>query len=65
MKYHTKRRWMESIRHLDSYFGDFFQSYTELPHLFLALEQANRGCVVIWKIFDSNMPNTEIFQCVF
>ena len=45
-------------------FGDFSQSYIELPRLFLALEQANLGCVVIWKTFDSNMPNTEIFQRV-
>ena len=28
-------------------FGDFSQSYTELPHLFLAIKQANPGCVVI------------------
>ena len=49
-------------RHL---FGDFSQSYTELPYLLLALEQANPGCAVIWKTFDSNMPNTEIFQRVF
>ena len=36
-------------------FGDFSQSYTELPRLFLAKEQANLGCVVIWKTFDINM----------
>ena len=52
----------KTLRHL---FGDFSQSYTKLPRLFLALEQANPGCVVIWKTFDSNMPNTEIFQRVF
>ena len=46
-------------------FGDFSQSYTELPHLFLTLEQTNPRCVVIWKTLDSNMPNTEIFQRVF
>ena len=46
-------------------FDDFSQSYTELPRLFLALEQANPRCVVIWKKFDSNMPNTEIFQRMF
>ena len=33
--------------------------------MFLAIEQANPGCVVIWKTCDINMPNTEIFQCVF
>ena len=33
--------------------------------MFLALEQANPGCVVIWKTFDSNMPNTEIFKLMF
>ena len=52
----------KALRHL---FGDFSQSYTELPHLFLALEQANPRCVVIWKTFDSNMLNTENFQRVF
>ena len=52
----------KALRHL---FGDFSQSYTELSRLFLALEQANPECVVIWKTFDSNMPNTEIFQRVF
>ena len=53
MKSHTKR------------LGEFSQSYTDLSRLFLALEQANPGCVVIWKTFDSNMPNTKIFQRVF
>ena len=52
----------KALRHL---FDDFSQSYTELPRLFLAFEQTNPRCVVIWKTFDSNMPNTEIFQCVF
>ena len=52
----------KAIRHL---FGDFFQSYTELSHFFLALEQSNPGYVVSWKTFDSNMSNNEIFQCVF
>ena len=41
----------KALRHL---FGDFSQSYTEMSRLFLALEQANPGCVVIWKTFDSN-----------
>ena len=52
----------KALRHL---FGDFSQSYTKLPCFFLALEQANPECVVIRKTFDSNMPNTEIFQRVF
>ena len=30
-------------------FGDFSQSYTEVPHLFLTLKQANPRCFVIWK----------------
>ena len=46
-------------------FGDFSQSYTQLPRLFVAIEQANLGCVVIWKTCDINMSNTEIFQRVF
>ena len=33
--------------------------------MFLAIEQANPGCVVIWKTCEINMPNTEIFQRVF
>ena len=33
--------------------------------MFLAIEQANPECVVIWKTCDINMPNTEIFQRVF
>ena len=52
----------KTLRHL---FGDFSQSYTKLPRLFLALDQTNPECVVIWKTFDSNMPNTEIFQRAF
>ena len=51
----------KGLRHL---FGDFSRSYIELPRLLLALEQTNPGCVVIWKTFDSNMPNTKIFQRV-
>ena len=46
-------------------FGDFSQSFIELPRLFLAIEQANPGCVVIWKTFDINIPYTEIFQPIF
>ena len=30
----------------------------------MALEQANPGCVVTWKTFDSHMYNTEVFQRV-
>ena len=52
----------KAIRQL---FSDFSQSYTKLSRLFLAIEQANSGCVVIWKTCDINMPNTEIFQRVF
>ena len=52
----------KAIRQL---FGDFSQSYTKLPRLFLAIEQSNPGCVVIWKTCDINMPNNEIFQRVF
>ena len=46
-------------------FGDFSQSYIELPHFFLAIDKANPGCVVFWKTFDINIPNTEIFQRLF
>ena len=52
----------KAIRQL---FGDFSQSYIELPRLFLVIEQSNPGCVVIWKICDINMPNTKIFQRLF
>ena len=31
----------------------------------MALEQANPGCVVTWKTFNSHMHNTEVFQHVF
>ena len=52
----------KAIRQL---FGDFSQSYTELPRLFLVIEQTNPRCVVIWKTCDIYMLNTEIFQRVF
>ena len=52
----------KALKHL---FGDFSQSYTKLPRLFLAIEQANLGFFVIWKTFYINMPNTEIFQRMF
>ena len=52
----------KAIRQL---FGDFFQSYTELPRLFLAIEQANPECIIIWKTREINMSNTEIFKRVF
>ena len=52
----------KAIRNL---FGDFCQSYIELPRFFLVIEQSNPRCVVIWKTFYSNMPNIEIFQRVF
>ena len=52
----------KAFRHL---FGDFSQSYTDLPRLFLAIEQANHGCVVIWKTTSHSVPNNETFQRVF
>ena len=51
----------KAFRHL---FGDFSQSYTDLPRLFLAIEQANPGCVVIWKTTSHSVPNNETFQRV-
>ena len=50
---------------LTNLFGNFHKSYAELPRFFMALEQANPGCVIAWKTFDRNMQNTEIFQHVF
>ena len=38
-------------------FGDFHKSYAESLRFFMALEQANIGCVVTWKTFDSHMHN--------
>ena len=52
----------KAIRQL---FGDFSQPYTQLPRLFLGIEQSNPGCAVVWKTCETNMPNTEIFQRVF
>ena len=40
----TLDRKHKALRHL---FGDFSQSYTELPRLFLVLEQTNPRCVII------------------
>ena len=65
MKYHTKEAFDGKHKALRQLFGDFSQLYTQLPRLFLAIEQANLGCVVVWKTYDINMPNTEIFQRVF
>ena len=45
--------------------GDFHKSYVELPHFFMALEQANPRCIVTLKTFDNHMHNTEVFQRVF
>ena len=53
------------LKALTNLFGDFYKSYAELPHFFIALEQANPECVVISKTFPGIMENTEIFQLVF
>ncbi|RVW75856.1 Serine/threonine-protein phosphatase 7 long form-like [Vitis vinifera] len=53
------------LKALTNLFGDFYKSYAELPQFFIALEQANPGCVVISKTFRGIMENTEIFQRVF
>ena len=50
---------------LTNLFGDFYKSYVELPHFFIALEQTIPGCVIISKTFPSIMENTEIFQRIF
>ena len=55
----------EKLKALTNLFGDFYKSYAELPHFFIALEQANLGCVVISKTFPCIMENTVIFQQVF
>ena len=46
-------------------FGDWYKSYAELSHFFLALEQSNPGCIVYSKMVPRNNPNEEIFQHVF
>ena len=43
MKFHTKRRLMENIKHLYTYFVTFV-NHTKLSRFFLALEQANPRC---------------------
>ena len=53
------------LKALTNLFSDFYKSYAEQPHFFIALEQANPGCVVISKTFPSIMENIEIFQRVF
>ena len=40
---------MENIKQLDSYLVTSLSHIYELPYLFLAIEQVNPGCVVIWK----------------
>ena len=55
MKYHKKKALDGKHKALRQLFGDFSQSYTKLSRLFLAIEQANPGCVVIWKPCDINM----------
>ncbi|RVW42730.1 Serine/threonine-protein phosphatase 7 long form-like [Vitis vinifera] len=50
------------LKALTNLFSDFYKSYAEQPYFFIALEQANPGCVVISKTFPGIMENTEIFQ---
>ena len=42
-----------------------FASGFSKARFFMALEHANRGCVVTWKTFESSMLNTELCQHVF
>ena len=60
-----KKTFKTKLEALTNLFGDFYKSYAELPHFFIALEKANPGCVVISKTFPGIMENTEIFQRVF
>ena len=60
-----KKALVEKHKALTILFGVFHKPYAELPRFFMALEQANPGCVVTWKTFDSHMHNTEVFQHVF
>ena len=53
------------LKALTNLFGDFYKSYVESPHFFIAFELANPGCVVISKTFPGIMENIEIFQRVF
>ena len=46
-------------------FGDWYKSYAELSHFFLALEQSNPGCIMYSKMIPGNNLNEEIFQHVF
>ena len=46
-------------------FGDWYKSYVELSHFFLALEQSNPGCIVYSKMVPRNNLNEEIFQRIF
>ena len=46
-------------------FGDWYKSYAELSHFFLALEQSNPGCIVYSKMVPRNNPNEENFSMCF
>lgn len=46
-------------------YGDWYQSYAELPHFFLALKRSNLGWIMYLKTVLGNNSNDEIFHRVF
>ena len=50
-----KKASIVKFKALTNLFGEFYKSYIELPHFFIALEQTNLRCVVISKSFSGNM----------
>ena len=59
------RAWRAKQKAIAELFGDWEESYTELPRFMAALQATNPGTVVEWWHLDSPNPQEKIFGRVF
>ncbi|XP_074306553.1 uncharacterized protein LOC141641805 [Silene latifolia] len=60
-----KRAWFAKQKAIANIFGDWENSYEELPKFMQALKESNPGNVVHWCLIPTSDPSVHIFQRVF
>ncbi|XP_021753616.1 uncharacterized protein LOC110718989 [Chenopodium quinoa] len=60
-----KRAGLAKQKAINLIYGDWEGSYEQLPKYMQALKESNPGTVVEWRLLESTVPGTHIFQRVF
>ncbi|XP_021769897.1 uncharacterized protein LOC110734160 [Chenopodium quinoa] len=60
-----KRAWLAKQKAIKLIYGDWEGSFQQLPKYMQALRESNARTVVEWRLLESTVPGTYVFQRVF